>query len=74
MAEESNDEDLQIAVGRVFDAYDTDKSGTLDMEEVLILISDALQNMNINRSVTQEEVEQFIGIVDKNGDRNITKN
>ena len=74
MIEESKDEDLLAAVQRVFDAYDADKSGTLDMEEVLILISDALEYMKINRAVTQEEVKQFVGVVDKNGDGNITKN
>lgn len=52
MIEESKDEDLLAAVSRVFDAYDADKSGTLDMKEVLILISDALEYMKINRAVT----------------------
>lgn len=28
----SNDDDLRMAVNKVFEAYDVDKSGTLDIE------------------------------------------
>lgn len=28
----SNDDDLKLAVNKVFEAYDVDKSGTLDTE------------------------------------------
>jgi Ca2+-binding EF-hand superfamily protein len=38
----SNDEDLRLAVEKVFEAYDIDKNGTLDTKEVLNLITDAL--------------------------------
>ncbi len=69
----SNDEDLRLAVEKVFEAYDIDKNGTLDTKEVLNLITDALQYMKSIKKVTHEEVKQFIAIVDTDGDGNIAK-
>lgn len=48
-----SDEDLRTAVNAVFDAYDKDKSGTLDLEEVKNLINDALKHMGQQREVTK---------------------
>ena len=44
-----SDDDLRNAVNAVFDAYDKDKSGTLETEEVRSLINDALKHMGQNR-------------------------
>ena len=68
-----SDEDLRKAVNAVFDAYDKDKSGTLEANEITLLINDALKHMGQNRSVTQKEVEQFIQAVDKNSDGKVAK-
>ena len=68
-----SDEDLRNAVNAVFDAYDADKSGTLEANEVRKLINDALKHMGQNREVTQAEVNQFISAVDKNSDGKIAK-
>jgi Ca2+-binding EF-hand superfamily protein len=68
-----SDEDLRTAVNAVFDAYDKDKSGTLDLEEVRSLINDALKHMGQQREVTKNEVDQFISAVDKNNDGKIAK-
>lgn len=51
---ESNHEDLFSAVDRVFQAYDTDKSGFLDREEVLTLIGDAMDYMKLGKRASQE--------------------
>lgn len=68
-----SDEDLKNAVNAVFDAYDTDKSGTLEANEVAKLINDALKHMGQNRQVSKEEVNQFISAVDKNSDGKVAK-
>lgn len=44
-----SDDDLRNAVNAVFDAYDKDKSGTLEVNEVRNLINDALKHMGQNR-------------------------
>jgi hypothetical protein len=44
-----SEEDLRNAVNAVFDAYDKDKSGTLEIDEVRSLINDALKHMGQNR-------------------------
>lgn len=68
-----SDNDLRNAVNSVFDYYDKDKSGTLESNEVTSLINDALKHMGQNRSVSQQEVDQFIKAVDKNSDGKIAK-
>lgn len=68
-----SDNDLRNAVDAVFDAYDKDKSQTLDPSEVTNLINDALKHMGQNRSVTNQEVQQFINAVDKNSDGKVAK-
>ena len=68
-----SDDDLRNAVNAVFDAYDKDKSGTLESNEITLLINDALKHMGQNRQVTQQEVNQFIQAVDKNSDGKIAK-
>jgi hypothetical protein len=44
-----SDEDLRNAVNAVFDAYDKDKSGTLEANEITKLINDALKHMGQGR-------------------------
>ena len=68
-----SDDDLRNAVNAVFDAYDKDKSGTLEVDEVRSLINDALKHMGQNREVTKAEVDQFVSAVDKNSDGKIAK-
>ena len=68
-----SDDDLRNAVNAVFDAYDKDKSGTLEVDEVRLLINDALKHMGQNREVTKAEVDQFVAAVDKNSDGKIAK-
>lgn len=57
----------------MFNSYDTDKSGTLDSQEVTNLINDALKQMQQSRKVTPEEVNQFINSVDTNNDKKINR-
>lgn len=39
------EQDLRNAVNAVFEAYDKDRSGTLEINEVKVLINDALKHM-----------------------------
>ena len=68
-----SDDDLRNAVNAVFDVYDKDKSGTLEANEITMLINDALKHMGQNRQVTEAEVQQFISAVDKNNDGKVAK-
>ncbi len=68
-----SDDDLRNAVNAVFDAYDKDKSGTLESNEITQLINDALKHMGQGRQVSQQEVNQFIAAVDKNNDGKVAK-
>ena len=68
-----SDQQLREAVDAVFGKYDTDKSNSLDANEVYNLINDALAHMNSNKKVSQAEVNQFIAAVDKSGDNKIQK-
>jgi Ca2+-binding EF-hand superfamily protein len=68
-----SDQQLREAVDAVFGKYDTDKSNSLDANEVYNLINDALAHMNSNKKVSQAEVNQFIAAVDKSGDKKIQK-
>lgn len=44
-----SDEDLRSSVNLVFDEYDKNKSGTLEANEITLLINDALKYMEQNR-------------------------
>lgn len=57
----------------VFDVYDTDRSGTLEANEISLLINDALKHMGQHRTISTQEVTQFIQAVDKNGDGKVAK-
>lgn len=73
MSGKPTDEQLRQAIDAIFNKYDTDKSGTLESNEIFNLISDAFKSLGRNREVSQEEVNQFIAAIDKNGDGKIAK-
>jgi Ca2+-binding EF-hand superfamily protein len=68
-----SDDQLRVAIGAIFNKYDTDKSGTLEGPEIFNLINDAFKSLGRNRSVKNEEVQQFVKAIDKNGDGKISK-
>ena len=73
MSGKPTDDQLRMAIDAIFNKYDTDKSGTLESNEIFNLISDAFKSLGRNREVSQEEVNQFIAAIDKNGDGKIAK-
>jgi len=50
------DEELKKAVETVFICYDQDRSGTLDVEEVEVLLKDALKEMHEFRKISRCEI------------------
>lgn len=48
------DEMLKAYVDKIFDKYDTDKSGTLDQYEMTIFFNDLFKQLNINKEVKLE--------------------
>lgn len=67
------DQQIRDAVDAVFNQFDTDKSNSLDNNEVRNLINAALKHMNANRQVSQEETDKFVKAVDSSGDGKIQK-
>lgn len=68
-----SDDQLRQAIDAIFSKYDTDKSGTLEGNEIYNLINDAFKSLGRNRTVQPTEVDQFIKAIDKNGDAKISK-
>ncbi len=73
MSTKPSDDQLRQAIDAIFSKYDSDKSGTLQGSEIFSLISDAFKSLGRNRQVKEEEVNQFIKAIDKNGDSKISK-
>ena len=73
MSTKPSDDQLRQAIDGIFQKYDTDKSGTLEGKEVFNLINDAFKSLNRDKQVKQEDVNQFISAIDKNGDGKIAK-
>lgn len=73
MSNKPSDDQLRQAIDAIFTKYDVDKSGTLEGNEIFCLINDAFKSLGRSREVKQEEVNQFIKAIDKNGDQKISK-
>ena len=73
MSVQPTDEQLRQSIEGIFIKYDTDKSGTLEGNEIVTLINDLFKNLGRNRSVRPEEVDKFIKVIDKNNDSRISK-
>lgn len=73
MSIKPSDDQLRQAIDAIFNKYDTDKSGTLEGNEIFLLINDAFKSLGRNREVSQAEVNQFVSAIDKNGDGKIAK-
>lgn len=67
------DEQLHHAIDTIYDKYDVDRSGTLEGDEVYNLINDAFKSLNRGREVSQQEIQNFVVAIDKNGDGKISK-
>lgn len=68
-----SDEQLKLAINGIFDKYDSDRSGTLEIEEIEKLITDVFKSLGKAKNANQEDVRNFISAIDRNGDGKIGK-
>ena len=73
MSTKPSDDQLRQAIDAIFNKYDVDQSGTLESQQIFCLIRDAFKSLGRNKQVSQQEVQQFINAIDKNGDGKIAK-
>lgn len=67
------EEILKTYVDKVFDKYDTDKSGTLDQNEMTIFFNELFKSLGINKQVSAQESLEAIKTIDKNFDGGVSK-
>ena len=48
------DDQLRQAIDAIFNKYDTDRSGTLEQNEIFALINDAFKSLGRNREVSAQ--------------------
>lgn len=70
---EITDEQLKKAVDAIFAKYDKDKNNTLDASEIQGILKNSFEKVAVSREPTQEDIQKFQKIADKNGDNKITK-
>lgn len=69
----SSDEDIHTAVDMLFDQYDRDEKGTLDIDIAQEIINQTLQQFGLNKKLSVAEVQKQAAAVKKNNDGQITK-
>lgn len=73
MAEQAHDFSREIAdAKRIFDKYDTDKSGFLEEAEVVKVLEETYAKIGVNRHINASEVKSYIHSLDKNGDNKVS--
>lgn len=64
---------LKTYIDKIFDKYDTDKSGTLDEKEMTVFFNDLFKQMGIQKEVTSAESLDAIKSIDQNFDGTVDK-
>lgn len=62
------DEMLKAYIDSVFNKYDADRNGSLDVKEMTLFFNDLFRNLNINVVVTEAQSLQAIKSIDDNSD------
>jgi Ca2+-binding EF-hand superfamily protein len=57
----------------VFNKYDTDRTGTLDVKEMTMFFNELFRSLNINTIVTEEQALEAIKSIDDNSDGQVNK-
>lgn len=68
-----SDQQLKQAINGIFDKYDTDRSGTLEVGEIEKLITDVFKSLGKAKNANQDDVSNFVAAIDRNGDGKIAK-
>ena len=61
------------AIDKIFDEYDTEKSGTLNRRNLTTLFQAFSQVKGNNRIVTQEDIEKALQYIGKGSDGTLSK-
>jgi len=61
------------AIDKIFDEYDTEKSGTLNRRNLTTLFQAFSQVKGNNRIVTQEDIEKALQYIGKDSDGTLSK-
>lgn len=64
---------VQQVVEEVFPTYDRDHSGYLDIKELSGFLTSALKKLGINATVTDQQAETALRVIDRNSDKQVTK-
>ena len=51
----------QMAASLIFNKYDFDQNGYLDIDEIEVLIRDAQEQMGVKQKITDTELKNFMG-------------
>ena len=64
---------IKAYVDKTFEKYDTDKSGTLDEQELTYFFNDLFKLLGTNVTVTREQSLEAINSIDQNSDGSVDK-
>lgn len=67
------DEMLRNYINTVFDRFDTDRNGTLDVHEMTLFFNDLFRTLKINMTVTERDSMEAIRSIDENSDGVVSK-
>ena len=67
------DEMLRNYIETVFNRYDTDRNGSLDVREMTLFFNDLFRTLEINITVTDKESMEAIRTIDQNSDGLVSK-
>jgi len=57
--------------GHIFDFFDKDKSGTMDIQEVRAMLEETYRGLN--HKISDQEIKDTIKYMDTNGDGTVTR-
>ena len=58
----------------IYEKYDVDNSGSLDMKKIRKLMNDVFDKLGKSKRASEQEIRYFIQSMDQNGDGFIQKN
>lgn len=67
------DQMIMNYIETVFNKYDTDRTGTLDVREMTLFFNELFRSLNINTVVTEEQALEAIKSIDDNSDGQVNK-
>lgn len=65
-------DNLEEIAKQIFDVYDHDKSGYIEIQELSVMLVDTYKKMGIEKSISNEEVAATLSFIDLNADGKIS--